>query len=67
MKDTNDFLRNYTIKSAPDNPYLVSLDIKSLYTSIPKAEGIKAVKESFDKHTSTKMATKVIPTFWLLF
>ena len=39
---------------------MVSLDAKSLYTSIPNAEGIKAVKESFDKHTSTNVATDVI-------
>ena len=64
VKDTNDFLSKlHTIKSAPDNTYLVSLDVKSLYTSIPKAEGMKALKESFDKHTSKKVATKVIPTF----
>ena len=52
MKDTTDFLRKLdAINFVSDNAYLVSLDVKFLYTSIPKAEGIKAVKESFDKHT----------------
>ena len=36
-----------TIKSVTSNAYLVSLDVKFLYTSISNAEGIKAVKESF--------------------
>ena len=48
MKNTNDFLRKRNaIKSVPDNAYLVSVDVKSLYTSIPNAEGTKAVKASF--------------------
>ena len=63
VKDTNDFLRKLdAIKYVPDNAYLVSLDVKSLYPSIPNpnAEGIKAVKDSFDKHTSKNVTTKVI-------
>ena len=36
MEDTTDFLRKLdAIKSVPDNAYLVSLDVKSLYASIP--------------------------------
>ena len=67
MKGTTDFLRKLdAIKSVPDNAYLVSLDIKSLYTSIPNAERIKAVKESFDKNTSKNVVTKVITTFLAL-
>ena len=31
-----------------DNSYLVSLDVESLYTSIPNSEGIKAVKISLE-------------------
>ena len=54
------------IKSFADNAYLVSLDIKSFCTSIANAEGIKVVKESFDKHTSKKVATKEITTFLAL-
>ena len=64
VKDTNDFLRKLdAIKYVPDNAYLVSLDVKSLYPSIPNAEGIKAVKDSFDKHTSKNVTTKVITFF----
>ena len=63
---TDFLLKLDAIKSVPDNAYLVSLDVKSLYTSIPNAEGIEAVKESFDKHTSKNVTTKVITTFLTL-
>ena len=67
MSGTTGFLRNLdAIKSVPDNAYLVSLEVKSLHTSIPNAEGIKAVKESFDKHASKNVVTKVITTFLAL-
>ena len=32
----------------PDNSYLVPLDVRSLRTSIPNSEGIKAVKTSLE-------------------
>ena len=64
MKDTTDFSRKLNgIKSVQDKAYLVSLDIKSLYTSIPNAEGIKIVKESFDKYNSKNKVTKVRTIF----
>ena len=67
MKDTTDFLGVLdAIKSVPGNTSLVSLDVKSLYTTILNAEGIKAVKESFDKHSSKNVATKVITIFLAL-
>ena len=67
VKDTTDFLRKLeAIKSVSDNAYLVSPDVKPFYIGIPNAERIKAVKESFDKHTSKNLATKVITTFLAL-
>ena len=46
MKNNTDSLRTLDpIQYALDNTYLVSLDVKSLYTSILNAEGIKAVKD----------------------
>ena len=67
VKDTSDFLRKLnTIKTVPDNSYLVSLDVKSLYTSIPNSEGVKAVKKSFDEFPRKTVATKVITTFLAL-
>ena len=67
VKDTTDFLCKLDpIKSVPDNAYLVSLDVKSLYTSIQTKKGIKAVKKSFDKHTSRNVATKIVTTLLAL-
>ena len=67
VKDTSDFLQKLnTVESIPDNSYLVSLDVKSLYTSIPNSECIKAVKKSLDNHPQQRVATKVITTFLIL-
>ena len=67
VNNTADFLRKLdAIKSVTDNAYLVSLDVKSLCISVPNAEGIKAVKESFDNHTCKNVVAKVITTFLAL-
>ena len=34
---------------------------------MPNDKGLKAVKDSFDKHASKNVATKVREHFWLLF
>ena len=39
-----------TVEFVPDNFYVVSLDVKSLYTSIPNVEGIKSVKNFLNNH-----------------
>ena len=67
IKDTNDFLRNLKpITEVPENSYLVTLDVKSLYTSMRNSEGIKAVKISHENFTKKTTATKVITTFLAL-
>ena len=62
MKGT--FLGRQLIDFVPDNPYLVSVDVKSLYTNIANAEGINCVKtplESYSKRsTSIKVTTKFL-------
>ena len=66
-KTQSDFLRKINaVELVPDNPYLESLDVKSLYTSILNAEYIKAVKRSLDNHPEQTVATKVITTFLAL-
>ena len=66
VKDTSEFLRKISaVEFVPDN-YLVSLDVKSIYTNIPSAEVIKAVKESLENHPKRAVATKVITTFLAL-
>ena len=66
MKDTNNFFRKLNASNAMDNTYLVSLDVKFLYGSIPNVEGTKAIKELFEKLTSKNVATKVVTTFLAL-
>ena len=34
----------------PDNTILVTMDVSSLYTNIPKDEGLKAAMETFSTH-----------------
>ena len=43
--------------------FLATLDVWSLYTNIPNNEGIKAVREAYDNHSTKPVATKVILTF----
>ena len=67
VKDTTDFLRKINkINFVPDNPYLLSLDVKSLYTNIPNAEGIKFVKMYLENYSKQTTSTKVITTFLAL-
>ena len=45
IKDISDFLRKLKpITEVPVNSHLVTTDLKSLSTSIPNSEGIKALK-----------------------
>ena len=63
----SDFLRKINqIDFVPDNSYLLSLDVKSLYTNIPNAEGIKSVKTPLEKYTKRTASTKVIAIFLAL-
>ena len=67
IKDTSEFLRKLQpITEIPENSYLITLDVKSLYTSIPKSEGIKTVKICHESFTNKSIATKVITTFLAL-
>ena len=64
VKDTNDFINKINaVKSVPKNSYLVTMDVRSLYTNIPNAEGISAVKRAFDNYSKKTTSTKVITTF----
>ena len=51
VKDTQDFLKKFEkVKDIPQEILLVTLDVKSLYTNIPNNEGIKAIKESYERY-----------------
>ena len=67
VKDTNDFINKINaVKSVPKNSYLVTMDVRSLYTNIPNAEGISAVKRAFNNYSKKSTSTKVITTFLAL-
>ena len=55
-----------SIAEIPENYYLVTLDVKSLYTSISNFERIKAVKMSHENFTKKTISTKVITTLLAL-
>ena len=63
VKDTTDFIKKIeAIDHVSDDSYLVSLDVRSLYTNIPHKEGIEAVKQKLKK-SKTSISIKVILTF----
>ena len=64
VRDTKDFITKLNhVGDIPKESLLVTLDGKSLYTNIPNNEGIKAVREAYEKHSSKKISTKVIIAF----
>ena len=62
VQETTDFLRKINHICA----FLVSLDVKSLYTNILNTEGIKLVKTSLENYSKRTALTKVITTFLAL-
>ena len=48
IQDTTDYLNKTDSVPCPDNTLLVSLDVVSLYTNIPHADGIEACREAWD-------------------
>ena len=48
IKDTNNFINKINNFPVPPNSLLVTMDVKSLYTSIPNNEGIASVKKKYD-------------------
>ena len=63
VEDTTDFIRKTeAIDHVSDDSYLVSLDVRSLYTNIPHKEGIEAVKQKLKK-SKPSINIKVILTF----
>ena len=65
VRDPTDFIQKLDkVKNNPNDCLIVTLDGKSLYTDIPNNEGIKAVREAYDNHPTTKtVVTKVNITF----
>ena len=66
IKDTNDFINKINNFAVPPNSLLVTMDVQSLYTSIPKNEGIASVKKKYDHYPNKTILTKIITTFLAL-
>ena len=50
-KDINHFINKINVvKSVLQNNYLVAVDLRSICTNIPKAEGISTVKRAFSNY-----------------
>ena len=61
VRDTTNFLQKLDkVKNIPNDCLLVTLDVKPLYTNIPENEGIKAVREAYDRYPNKTVAKKVI-------
>ena len=63
IKDTNDFINKINNFKVPENSFLVTMNVKALYTNIPNNEGIAAVKRKHGNYKKKNVATKVIKTF----
>ena len=66
IKDTNDFMTKIDNFTVPLNSFLVTMNVKSLYTSIPNNEGIASVKKKHDHYPNKTIATEIITTFLAL-
>ena len=66
IKDKNDFINKIDNFDVPPNTYPVTMDVKSLYTSIPNNEGIALVKKKYDQYPNKIIPTKIIITFLAL-
>ena len=63
VKDTTDFINKISnLGELPEESYLVTTDVKALYTNIPNDEGLQALKEALDQKQNQSVASKVIVT-----
>ena len=61
FKDSTDFIRKInSMEKIPDNSILVTMDVRSLYTSIPNKERIEAVETTRKRKN---IGTRIISTF----
>ena len=63
IKYTNHFIKKVNNFSVPVNSILVTMDVRSQYTSIPNNEGIAATKKRYDNFIQKTLPTKIITTF----
>ena len=63
IKDTNHFINKINNFSVPFNSIWVTMDVRSLYISIPNNKGIAATKKRYDCYIHKTIPTKIIITF----
>ena len=66
IKDTNHFINKVNNFSVLVNSILVTMDVRSLCTSIPNNGGIAATKTRYDSYIHKTIPTKIIATFLAL-
>ena len=66
IKDTNHFINKVNSFSVPVNSVLVTMDVRSLYTSIPNNEGIDATKKRYNSYIHKTIPTEIITIFLAL-
>lgn len=54
IRDTSHFKAIISNTCVNDSDFFVTLDVESLYTSIPINEGIECIRQSFNNHPQTK-------------
>ena len=61
IKDTKDFLNKLKeLPELPEDSFLCSIDVVSLYPNIPHEFGLSALKESLDKREDKTLSTETI-------
>ena len=67
IKDAADFTNKINeVENITKETFLVTLDVKSVYTNIPNYEGIQAAKEALNSVPKKPIVTKVIIKFLFL-
>ena len=66
IKDTNHFINKVNNFSVPVNSILVTVDVRSIYASIPNNEGIAATKKRYDRYIHKTISTKIITLLALI-
>ena len=67
IKDTTDFINKTNgVQNITEDQFLVTLDVKSLFTNIPNHEGIKAAKEPLNSVPKKPIPTKIIKFLFLI-
>ena len=61
VKDTSDFITKiHNLKGIPQNAFLVTLDVTSLYSNIPHDDGVKACDHFMTEGGKSQEARSVI-------